>query len=697
MVAYLLAKDADCMRANNAGLSAYSYARKHNVNPQVYTHTHTHTRTHIYMHACMHTSTCMHAYIHTSTCIRKCAQTHVNPHVHTQTCTHTHARARAHTHTHTQVTKLLRKYLRMSARSNSSVSTNTTSETRGEGGGAEQAAIAQGVEAGGSQDGGVGTAPVGAVGAVGGLASRPRGGCGGIWTFGGMGARLELRGGGRRASSASDSSAPESRSRPGPARKGRRRGRKKGAAWRLGDGRGRGWEWHYEELLRYRLLHGHSMVPQSLGTLGMWAAVQRHHAAAGSLCARRLGKLQSAGFKFDPQGHVWQRNFCQLLLYRQQHGDCNPLQSAPGSQGVLGRWVGQQRHLYQSRSLRADRVLRLSSAGFIFNKADLDWERHFGAFQRQQEWQQQVEKQKQKESAMQKESALPAWATEHPFDTDPQLLRPLPGSDAATRGEASRAMDSRLCAPNSQVVDPGDDARGALSSTSLQNPSADNITPLRLINWISYQRDLRRRGRLRADRQSRLEAAGMVWNVHDAQWSSKLERVRHCLRGCPRPVLPCGAPAVATGIESSEAGVDAVGWCGEGVGDGMPGAPREGQDRAHKRRGMWQKVQSRGLRDADLLQWLQHQQGQARRNAIRADRLQELQDLALLSGAGADERRADERLLPREAERKQGKTQAESARRRPAAAWPLLAPCPGVLGGGSGGRLNVLPAPILWR
>ena len=91
------------MRANNAGLSAYSYARKHNVNPQVYTHTHTHThtRTHIYMHACMHTSTCMHAYIHTSTCIRKCAQTHVNPHVHTQTCTHTHARARTHTHTHT--------------------------------------------------------------------------------------------------------------------------------------------------------------------------------------------------------------------------------------------------------------------------------------------------------------------------------------------------------------------------------------------------------------------------------------------------------------------------------------------------------------------------------------------------------------------------------------------------------------------
>ncbi len=522
---------------------------------------------------------------------------------------------------------------------------------------------------------------------VDGLVSRPRGGCGGLRICGGLGARLVLRGGGWRANGNADGA--ELRRAAGnddvsiscsvdSGRDARRR--RKGASGRWGDGRGRGWDWHYKELLYYRSLHGDTLVPQSQGSLGMWAAVQRHQAAAGSLGAVRMRKLNSAGFNFDPLGDAWDRNFCQLLLYRQLHGDCNPLQAAPDGQGALGRWVGQQRHLYQSGSLRADRVLRLTSAGFIFNKADLDWERHFSAFQRQQEHQRHLEMRRQQESA-----SAAAWTAQHParswqlhsFAASSNFLHPMHGVDSATyRVNSIAGAHDR---GSSQVLAQGEHRHGALSSTSLQNPSADSITPSRLMSWISYQRDLRRRGRLRAERMLRLEAAGMVWNVHDAQWCSKIERVRRCLQASPPnthphtparahtpPAQTCGAPAP---VEAYMEGIHtSTGWCGEGPGHGMPGAPRGRQSCARARGGVRQEIESRGLGDLALLQWLQHQQGQLRRNRIRADRLQELEELPLRP-TGAD------RHLP-----------------------PRVGGGGSVGGGGGGGGgLNLLPAPITWR
>ena len=138
--------------------------------------------------------------------------------------------------------------------------------------------------------------------------------------------------------------------------------------------RRQGWDRRFIELLRFRMTHGHSSpVPQTHGALGQWASTQRHLAAGGSLRPNRSLKLRNMGFNLDPHGDSWQERLCQLLLYRQMRGDCNPLQTAPGRDGALGRWVGQQRHLYHSGALRPGRIARLASAGFIFSKAELDW------------------------------------------------------------------------------------------------------------------------------------------------------------------------------------------------------------------------------------------------------------------------------------------------------------------------------------
>jgi len=46
---------------------------------------------------------------------------------------------------------------------------------------------------------------------------------------------------------------------------------------------------------------------------------------------------------------------CACVSDRQMHGECNPLQTRHEDEGACARWVGQQRHLHQSGTLRPER------------------------------------------------------------------------------------------------------------------------------------------------------------------------------------------------------------------------------------------------------------------------------------------------------------------------------------------------------
>jgi hypothetical protein len=317
-----------------------------------------------------------------------------------------------------------------------------------------------------------------------------------------------------------------------------------------------------------------------------------------------VAKLKAIGFSFDPLGAVWLRNFNNLLLHKQMHGNCNPLQSARGVEGSLGRWVGQQRHLFHLGSLRDDRLRWLDSAGFIYSKSELDWERHFQVF-----------------------------AQQAGSERVPGVSRPHPHPNLCQGGQARDAGSS---------ADAG--ARRS-PCTSMQDPAADAITPARLSGWVSYQRDLLRRGRLRTDRQRRLEQAGIVWNVREEQWSTNLERIRRCLAASgisfQSPTGSCVSVRPIEGQPTAEASGEqgSVPWSGEGIGEGFREGMGEacsdsfifdgriflegGGERARARRGgsSWRQLQEQGVRERALIQWLKNQKGQMRRNELRADRL----------------------------------------------------------------------------
>lgn len=130
------------------------------------------------------------------------------------------------------------------------------------------------------------------------------------------------------------------------------------------------WKKRFEELVKYKAVHGHCNVPQST-ELGKWVKMQRENKHETDLkksgktpirkkpkpCLsdKRIAKLESLGFQWRVAKPAvgWERRFEQLLDYKVKHGDCNVPQSYPLDK-PFGRWVMKQR-CQQSLKLRGEK------------------------------------------------------------------------------------------------------------------------------------------------------------------------------------------------------------------------------------------------------------------------------------------------------------------------------------------------------
>ena len=72
-------------------------------------------------------------------------------------------------------------------------------------------------------------------------------------------------------------------------------------------------------------------------------------------------------------GELWGSRYRELKEYRDEHGDCN----VPRSQGSLGKWVSTQRQSYKEGKLSNERVVKLESIGFVWNKKEQKWSNQF--------------------------------------------------------------------------------------------------------------------------------------------------------------------------------------------------------------------------------------------------------------------------------------------------------------------------------
>jgi hypothetical protein len=143
------------------------------------------------------------------------------------------------------------------------------------------------------------------------------------------------------------------------------------------------WNKRFMELVEYEGKNGHCNVPQRNGTLGRWISRQRNLFRCKELKADRYEKLVGVGFAFEDQKFAignerWNILFMELVEYKEKNGHCN----CPTMNGALGGWIRNQRKLFKSKKLKADRNEKLLGIGFAFEDAkgatdNEKWNRRF--------------------------------------------------------------------------------------------------------------------------------------------------------------------------------------------------------------------------------------------------------------------------------------------------------------------------------
>ena len=145
------------------------------------------------------------------------------------------------------------------------------------------------------------------------------------------------------------------------------------------------WEDAFQALCEYRRREGHCRVPRahvaeglSLGRaaarspvqLGAWAQKQREDRKNGELSEERRRRLEGAGFVWTDTKYCetgWEEKFQELRRYNEQEGDCHvPQRYSANPQ--LGEWVRKQRQNYKKGKLLQERLERLATIGFSWDR-----------------------------------------------------------------------------------------------------------------------------------------------------------------------------------------------------------------------------------------------------------------------------------------------------------------------------------------
>lgn len=132
------------------------------------------------------------------------------------------------------------------------------------------------------------------------------------------------------------------------------------------------WEEMFRKLLEFKLLHGHTNVPQihpEWKDLGTWVRNQRRAMSQNQpIMEKRAERLDEVGFQWRVrEGNVWEEMFIKLTVFRDKYGYCNVPQRWDEDR-ELGRWVNTQRiHFRRGDIADVDRIKRLEAIGFVWN------------------------------------------------------------------------------------------------------------------------------------------------------------------------------------------------------------------------------------------------------------------------------------------------------------------------------------------
>ena len=302
-----------------------------------------------------------------------------------------------------------------------------------------------------------------------------------------------------------------------------------------------GWTWHpyadkWEEgfaaLLRYVEDNGHAIVPASCVVdgylLGKWVDRQRTFHAKGRLEPDRERRLLGLpGWTWDAIADQWEEGFAALLRYVEDNGDARVPAPCIVDGFRLGQWVSKQRQLHRKGRLEADRERRLLGLpGWTRDPHADNWEEGFAALLRYVEdngdarvpascvvdgyplgnW---VVRQRSLHAQGTLDADRERRLLGLPGTLDADRERRLLGLPGWTRDALTPQWEEGFAALLRYVEDNGH----ALV------PQSCAIDGFPLGQWVSNQRQSRRRGTLDTDRERRLLGLpGWTWDALTAQW-----------------------------------------------------------------------------------------------------------------------------------------------------------------------------------
>ncbi len=141
------------------------------------------------------------------------------------------------------------------------------------------------------------------------------------------------------------------------------------------------WDKSFAALESFHKREGHCRLPDDLIVDGIrlkvWAIAQRQK--KDGLTPSQVQRLDSIGFRWDPNGESWEIGFESLLKFQKREGHCQVEHSIVENGVSLGMWVLRQRQEMKRGALAPDKIRRLDAIGFSWDPVEESWEAAFNA------------------------------------------------------------------------------------------------------------------------------------------------------------------------------------------------------------------------------------------------------------------------------------------------------------------------------
>ncbi len=286
------------------------------------------------------------------------------------------------------------------------------------------------------------------------------------------------------------------------------------------DWRGRNercWEENLKAAEQYVNEHG-ALNPKGGTELQKWLNRMRMQHRQGLLTEEQEAALEKLGIVWDCTENSWMEKLDLMTAYFREHGDMNIPGTYVTEDGFqLGRWYCAMKRQYRDGSLSEEKKRQLEQAGILWSSVHLGrWTGHYQeakAFYR----------------ANGHLNVPQSYTTEDGFH-----LAVWISDQRGKRQKGELTPDQiRLLEEIGCVWDPADARweKGFQALTDYVSLHGSSQVPFdyvtddsfKLGQWVTMQRKSFRKGTLDRNRQKRLEALGLEWDVNQNKWQTGLE------------------------------------------------------------------------------------------------------------------------------------------------------------------------------